>query len=168
MRVVVTFLLLFGVWFLWSGHTETMLLGFGVGSSALVTWLAHRMRILDDESFPLTILPRLVLYVPWVFVQIVKANLAMLGVLSRRDLPIAPQRMMLRLTPRTDLGRAIVANTITITPGTVSLDIHEGTLYVHALTDAAASADEAGELDRRVARLEGSAPPAGSGARQGG
>jgi hypothetical protein len=63
---------------------------------------------------------------------------------------IEPQLLRVRASQRTSVGLAIHANTITITPGTISLDVRDGTILVHALTEAGASQDGSGDIDRKI------------------
>lgn len=155
MRYVGTFLLLFSVWLLWSGHTEPFLLALGVLSCALVTWLSVKMRVVDRESFPYHLAPRLLLYIPWVLWQVVKTNIDVAKIILDPKLPIYSHLIFLEVKQKTEFGRVIHANTITITPGTVTLDVRDGYFVVQALTREAAAADGASDLDDRVARLEG-------------
>jgi hypothetical protein len=77
-------------------------------------------------------------------------------ILSPR-LRIEPQLLRVRASQRTSVGLAIHANTITITPGTISLDVRDGTILVHALTEAGASQDGSGDIDRKISWVEGRA-----------
>ncbi len=155
LRSILTFVLLFVTWLLWSGHTETLLIGLGLGSCALVVWLSWRMGLLDDEGYPWQLGVRLLGYVPWVIYQVVVTNFDAARVILAPSLPIQPHLVKIRVSQKTTLGKVIHANTITITPGTVTLDVRGDTFLIHALTLAAADADSSGMLDKKVTRLEG-------------
>jgi multicomponent Na+:H+ antiporter subunit E len=142
-------------WLLWSGHLEPLILGYGVASCALVLWLALRMRLIDPESAPRHLLGGMLLYVPWLLYEIAKANLHVARVILTPSLPIQPRLMRVRATQRSELGNVIFANSITLTPGTVSLDVRAGSILVHALTDESAAGLADGSMDARVTRLEG-------------
>ncbi len=142
-------------WLLWSWRLDVQLLGFGLLSCALVLWLSLRMRVVDPESEPYHLGYRPLLYVPWLLWQIARANLHVARVILTPGLPIRPRLMRVRTSQQSDLGRAIYANSITLTPGTVSLDVRGGTILVHALTDQSAAGLRTGEMDRRVTWLEG-------------
>ena len=146
---------LYGVWLLWSGHYTPLLMGLGVVSSLLVVWIAHRMDILDQESVPLDIFPRILIYLPWLFWQIFKANLDVARRIINPRLPVSPRVIKVPASQKRDLGRVIYANSITLTPGTLTIDTTGDTITVHALTPEAAEGLQTGEMDRRVARLEG-------------
>ena len=146
---------LFFTWFLWSGHTEPLLLAFGVISVGIVTLLAFRMNVIDEESEPYELGLRPLLYVPWLLWEIAKANLHVARVILTPSLPVHPRLLRIRATQKSNLGRVILANSITLTPGTVTLDVRDGTLLVHALTPRSADGLLSGDMDRRVTWLEG-------------
>lgn len=155
MRNIATFLLLFAVWMLWSGHTEPLLVGLGLASCLLVVLISARMGVLDEDAFAYDLVLRLFAYIPWVMWQVVKTNFDLAKLILSPSLPIQPKLVRIRVSQRTALGQAIHANTITLTPGTVTLDARGGTFLVHALTPDAISPEGAAELDARVTRLEG-------------
>ncbi len=147
----------FVVWLLWSGHYTPLLLTLGAGSCLLVLFLTRRMGLLDEEGVPVHLTPRLLLYIPWLIWAIVRANVDVaLRILSPR-LPIAPRLLRIRPGQRTALGRAIYANSITLTPGTLTCDADGEEFTVHALTQEAADDLESGLMDRKVRHLEGQA-----------
>lgn len=155
MRNIATFILLFAVWMLWSGHTEPLLVGLGLASCLLVVLISAQMRVLDEDAYAYDLVLRLMAYIPWVMWQVVKTNVDVAKLILSPSLPIQPKLVRIRVSQKTALGQAIHANTITLTPGTVTLDARGGTFLVYALTPDAISPDGAAELDARVTRLEG-------------
>ena len=147
--------LLAGVWLLWSGHYGTLLLSLGAVSLALVVWISLRMKIVDEEGAPIRLPLRLVLYIPWLVLEIVKANVDVALRILRPGLPISPCLIRVRAGQRTDVGRVIYANSITLTPGTVSIDTEGDHITVHALTREAAEGVLSGAMDRHVRRVDG-------------
>jgi multicomponent Na+:H+ antiporter subunit E len=147
-------LVLFGTWMLWSGHTEVLLLGLGVMSCVLVAVLSRRMGVLDEEGPRLGVAWRLALYAPWLLWQIVLANVDVARRILDPKLPIAPRLIRVRTQQRSAFGRTVFANSITLTPGTVSVDMEGDHIVVHALTAEAASELQEGAMNRRVADLE--------------
>lgn len=152
-------------WLVTSGRTEPLLLGFMAVSCAIVVLLSHRFKTVDAEGHPIQLLPRAVPFWGWLLVQVLKSNLDVLRILLRPTLRIAPRIVRVPTVQRTDLGRTILANCITLTPGTVTLEVHDEHLVVHALTEAAAQDVLGGEMDRRVAAM---VQPAGAGTAAGG
>ncbi len=106
---------------------------------------------------PTHLLPRLLLYAPWLVWEVVKANIDVARRILTPSLPISPRMIKVKAGQQSDLGRVIYANSITLTPGTVSVDVEDDTILVHALTKEAADGVETGEMDRKVTRLEGGA-----------
>ena len=113
------------------------------------------MGIDDSEGAPLLGL-RPLGYAGWLAVEIVKSNIDVASRILNPGLPIQPQVIRVRSTQKTDLGRVIFANSITLTPGTVSMEIRGDEIIVHALSTDAADFDASGEMNRRVTALEGS------------
>lgn len=146
---------LFGLWLLLSGHYTPLLLGFGVASCALVVLISARMDVVDREGHPIHLGPRALTYWPWLFVEIVKANIDVAKRIVDPKLPISPTMLRVKASQKTEVGRVIYANSITLTPGTVSVELEGDMIEVHALTAEGAASLEEGEMDRRVTAMEG-------------
>lgn len=148
----------FFLWLLLSGYTTVaLLLIFGALSCALVVWISCCMDRADPEEPPLRldISAQIVLYWPWLVWEIIKANIDVTKIILDPKLPISPTMISMQPSQRTDLGRVIYANSITLTPGTVTTYLSGGAIDVHALTQAAADGVLEGDMDRRVTKLEG-------------
>lgn len=138
-----------------SGIYEPLILILGVFSCGLVVVIAMRMDVIDHEAVPVHLTFKVLLYWPWLLWEIVKANIDV----TKRVLglaPISPTMVRIKATQKTELGIVIFANSITLTPGTISIDVHEdGDILVHALSREGTEGLEGGEMDRRVTGLEG-------------
>ncbi len=147
--------LLAAIWLLASGHYSPLMLSFGATSCLLVVALSMRMRIVDEEALPVRMIPRALVYSPWLVKEVLLANLDVARRILSPRASISPR--IVRVTPsqKTDLGRVLYANSITLTPGTVSILVDASAITVHAITREAAESLETGEMDRRVTRLEG-------------
>ncbi|MEM7263175.1 MAG: Na+/H+ antiporter subunit E [Planctomycetota bacterium] len=163
MRTFLLFILLFVFWCLLSGATihpgsdhpvNTQLLIAALVSCSLSVWLVHRMNAIDEEGQPLNVLG-LVTYAPWLAWQIVRANVDIARLVWSPRLKIQPRVIQVPVKLKTPLARATYANSITLTPGTVTIQLENDRYLVHALTDAAAEDLLSGEMERRVLRLEG-------------
>jgi multicomponent Na+:H+ antiporter subunit E len=152
-------IVLAALWFTLSGRTEPMMLALGVVSIVVVVALAGRMDILDAETSGFRRPVSILLYWSWLGAEILKANIAVARAILKIDLDISPQLLKVRPSQRTDYGRAIFANSITLTPGTVTVDVDGSEFTVHALLQS--MADPAGfeAMDRRVTRAA-EPPPA--------
>ncbi len=144
------------IWLLWSGHYTPLLISLGVLSSILVVVLARRMDLVDQEGVLVDIALRLPFYVIWLIWEITKANVEVARRILDPRLPISPRMVRVKADQRHDLSRVIYANSITLTPGTVSVDTEGDVIIVHALTKPAADEVETGSMGRQVKRLEGS------------
>jgi multicomponent Na+:H+ antiporter subunit E len=156
-RHILMLLIMFGVWLLWSGHysfDHMLVLGLGVVSCVFVVYMANRMDIVDEEGHPIHLLFQLLLYIPWLLWAIVKANIDVAKRVLNPSLPISPCMVRIKATQKTDLTRVIFANSITLTPGTVSVELVGDDILVHALTREAAEDVQSGDMDRRVTSLE--------------
>ena len=155
MRFLIVALTCLATWLLLSGHYTPLLVGSGIAVSLLVAWLAQRMGVLDDEGFPVRLLLRSFWYAPWLLWQIVLANIDVAKRILDPKLPISPTMIRVKASQRSDLGRVIYANSITLTPGTLSTRVTGSDIEVHALSREGADDLQQGEMDRRVTRLEG-------------
>ena len=155
MRSFSLFLFLFALWLLLSGFFEPLLLGLGLVSCALVAWIAHRMDVIDHEGHPIHLTWRAPIYWAWLAWEIVKSSIAISRIIIDPKLPIAPRVIKVKASQADELGHVIYANSITLTPGTVSIDVVDHSIVVHALTEETAADLETGDMDRRVTRMEG-------------
>ncbi len=155
-RIVGLWVILFAVWLLLSGHYTPLLIGFGMGSCALVVYIAMRMDVADHEGVPIDWAGRFLLFLPWLLKEILVANVNVAKIILSPSLPISPIMVVFRSTQKTDLGRALYANSITLTPGTISTGVEGDRVEVHALTWKDVGGWEEDEMGRRASRVEGS------------
>ena len=149
------FVLLAVTWALWSGHlTDPLLLALGAVSCVLVTWLSRRMDAHDGSPTDWGVALRALTYLPWLFREILKSNLHVTRLILHPRLPIQPQLVRGPATQKTELGQVIYANSITLTPGTITLDLRDDGVLVHAISDRSAGGITDGVMNRRVARME--------------
>jgi len=147
--------MLSGTWLLLSGHTSPLLLTLGLISVVAVIACTARLGVLDDEGMPVQLLPGLIRYVPWLAGQVIRSNLDVARRIINPKLPISPSVIYVDAKHHTEVGRVTYANSITLTPGTISLDVSDDTIEVHALTENAADDLASGEMARRVQKAEG-------------
>ena len=157
---VLLFSSLAAFWLLLSGYWENpLLLGLGIGSALLVAWLGARMQRAGAKSLNMMLLLRLPSYFWWLALEIVKANLDVVKRIWRPDVyPISPSMDRLAVSQRTPVGRMIYAQSITLTPGTVAIEVAGGEVLIHALTRDALEDLRRGEMDRRVTAVERGSP----------
>ena len=147
--------LLVAAWLLWSGLFKPLLLGLGAFSCLLTIFLARRMGYFDNEVFALRFGPRLIGYWAWLAKEITKSSFEVARIVLDPKLPISPQVFKIKATATHPVDQTMLANSITLTPGTLALDVHNGVILVHSLTKSGADELVTGEMDRRVAELRG-------------
>lgn len=147
-------LLLMGLWCLLSGIFTPLLIGLGVASVVLVVVIALRMDVIDKEAMPLHINFRIVTYWGWLAKEITKANIDVAKLILSPELPISPMIIRVKATQKSDIGQVIHANSITLTPGTVAMDLEGDDIIVHAISRAAAEGTLEGSIDRGVTAIE--------------
>jgi multicomponent Na+:H+ antiporter subunit E len=148
-------LVLFATWLLLSGHLEPLLLGLGAVSCLVVVAIARRMDVVDREGHPLHLTWAGLAYWPWLGLEIVKANWDVARRVVNPSLPISPTLLRVKASQPSELGQVIYANSITLTPGTISVEVGDGTILVHALTREGADSLIEGTMDRRCTRMAG-------------
>ena len=146
--------ILFIFWLLLSGHYTPLLIGLGLGSCGLVVYLAMRMDLVDHEGVPLQLGGRFWVYFPWLMKEIFIANVSVARVILNPKLPISPVVTHFRASQESDLGKTIYANSITLTPGTITTSIQGQDLEIHALTRKDIDGREEDEMDHRVSWVE--------------
>ncbi len=128
----------------------------GAVGCVVVTLLAGHLEIIDDEGVPVEYWLRTALYAPWLAWQVLRANIDVAILVWSPKLRISPRMICLRHRLKTGYGIATYVNSITLTPGTVTVDEDEDELLVHALTVEAAEGLLTGEMHERILRVEGS------------
>lgn len=142
-------------WLLLSGMFAPFMLAAGVGSALFVVAIAHRMNMVDHEGYPIQLAWGAILsYWPWLAIEIVKSAWDVTRQILHPDLPISPTLVEFVPAQQTDLGLVIHANSITLTPGTITVEAEPGRFLVHALTRTGAQDLAGSEMDRRCAALE--------------
>jgi multicomponent Na+:H+ antiporter subunit E len=148
-----TFLFVF--WLVLSGHYTPMLVIAGFVCSLLCAMAAVRMRTLDAEGHPVELFRGAITYFPWLVWEVVKSAWAVTRILLHPRLPVSPTLTVVTASQRTAAGIATYANSITLTPGTITMAVRGNELTVHALVTDSAIDLEGGGMDSRVSEFEG-------------
>jgi multicomponent Na+:H+ antiporter subunit E len=157
MRYVTLPIFLFAFWLALSGHYTPLLIGIGAVSSIACGYAAIRLGIVDREGQPIEMLRGAVTYWPWLVREIVLSAWGVSKVVLNPKMPISPTMTVVRASQRTQAGIATYANSITLTPGTVTVGVRDNNLTVHALLKDGALDLEAGRMDARVTQFESAA-----------
>ena len=156
MRFVLTVLIMFLFWIFLSGEFSFILLLSGIISSLLVSYISHDLLIGNGDmklGFIRTI--RFIKFLPWLLWQIVLANIDLAIRTLHPKMPINPMLINFKNNLKTDLGMVILANSITLTPGTVTIDVNENDFFIHVISEKAAQSLISGEMQARVKKIEG-------------
>ncbi len=138
-------------WLTLSGYFIPMILTFGVISIAIVVWMCRRMGILDGETVPYLSILQTLSYFVWLFVEIVKANMQVVKAVLSPDLEVSPTLVKIPLNTDVDIAETMFANSITLTPGTVSVDMQPDYILVHALLEEMSAPEDFTEMEKRAA-----------------
>ena len=150
------FAALYLFWILLSGIFTPFLLAAGVASALFVAWITHRMELVDREGHPFHLTWAAARYWPWLIKEILKSAIDVSRVILDPRRPATPTVVRFRPRQKTVVGLVTHANSITLTPGTLSIEVGQEEFMVHGLTRESASAAVDSEMDRRVERFEGS------------
>ena len=151
------------IWLAWSGiYTDDegnpafLILSFGVVSVGLTVWVSHGLGVVDDEGQPIAWGIAPVGYLAWLLKEIIVANMDVIKRIVQPSLPISPTWVKVPAKQNSRLGRAVFANSVTLTPGTVSIDVGEEYIWVHAISKEGAESlvDDGGIMGQKVCKLE--------------
>ena len=153
-KILSTFVFCMLVWIAvtWAFDPASLVLG-----ALLSAAIAYAIRNVELEEAPLLLMPvRLVwalLYVPVLLAYVIRANLDVAWRVLHPRLPIRPGIVRARTTLKSTGARVLLANSITLTPGTLSVDLVDDLLYVHRIH--VPEDDPDGATERSMARFEG-------------
>ena len=152
-KALLLFVFYFVIWLLLSGHYDPLLLTLGILSCITCLYVTWKAKFIDEEGLPLHLLMRLPIYTLWLFKEIIKANIdtAKIIILNNPD----PQNFRVKSSQKTEAGKVTYANSITLTPGTVTTVLDGDILEVHALSSDMADDVKSGVMDKKVSWLEG-------------
>ena len=153
MKSVVLFLILFSLWLLMSGHYSVLIVSLGIISCAFCVYIAKRGKLIDDEGLPIFFIPRLLNYLIWLFKEILKSNISTAKVIINGK--VEPETFTVKTSQVTDVAKVTYANSITLTPGTVTTKIEKDVFEVHALNSDFGNDVRTNEMDKKVTWLEG-------------
>jgi len=153
MRYIRSALVIAAIWLLLSGHYTTLILSLGVLSVLAVTWFVWRMDRVDGELGVLPMRPRLLNYLLWLMWQVVLSNIDVVRRIWDPTLPIRPTWQRLDIKVTSPLAKMLYANSITLTPGTLTTDVREDHFMVHSLTSEGIDELRKGKMEKQIQRL---------------
>lgn len=155
MSFLLTALIMFAFWILLSGEFTLTLLISGVVSSLFVAYLSHDLLIGKGKNIPQYTMNvgRFLIYLPWLLWQIILANIDLVYRTLHPKMPIEPMIIRFKNNFKTEIGMATLANSITLTPGTVTIDVGKDEFIVHAIAKGPAEDLLSGNMEERVKRI---------------
>ena len=141
------------VWLLLSGHYSALILSFGAVSLLIVIWFMWRMDRVDESLGVLPMRPRMLYYLLWLMWQVVLSNIDLVRRIWDPALPIRPTWQRLDIKVTSSLAKTLYANSITLTPGTLTTDVREDHFMVHSLSPDGIDELRKGEMERKIQRL---------------
>ena len=156
------FVVLFGFWMVLSGRTETKFVVYGLITAIVTTWVTYPLKMVPNKDgskryfvFGVSI-PKFIMYFFWLMWQLILANIDVLLATTAQELDIDPKVVRFYFRADNPMASVILANSITLTPGTVTINVTDDGLYeIHALTKGAAAGVLDGSMQKKVADLYG-------------
>lgn len=153
MRYIRSSLFVAVVWLLLSGHYTALILSFGAVSVLIVVWFMWRMERIDEKLDVLPMRPRMLYYLLWLMWQVVLSNIDLVRRIWDPDLPIRPTWQRLDTKVTSSLAKTLYANSITLTPGTLTTDVREDHFMVHSLSPDGIEDLRKGGMEEQIQRL---------------
>ena len=153
---ILTFFILFALWIAFSGRFDLFHIVLGILSCTIVIALSGDMMFTKRRPRGLLLgWFRWMGYIPWLLYQIFLANLQVMYIVfhPRMNDLINPRMIAFDTHLKSDFSRWTFANSITLTPGTITVNATAlGRFTVHCITDASGEALP-GKMEQRIARL---------------
>ena len=148
---IIYFIILFVLWLVLSGYLKTLLLFFGLVSVLFVMWMSYRANALEEDSLPIKLILKLPFYWLWLFKEIFKSGITTTVLIWNGK--FAPELIKIKASQKSTTGIANYANAITLTPGTVTIEVDKDTFLVHALSKNLSDDLKSGEMDKLITDL---------------
>ncbi len=149
---IVYFIILFVLWLVLSGYLKTLLLFFGLVSVLFVIWMSYRANALEEDSLPIKLILKLPFYWLWLFKEIFKSGIITTALIWNGK--FVPQLFRIKASQKSTTGIANYANAITLTPGTVTIEVEKKTLLVHALNKKLSEDLQSEDMDKVITGLD--------------
>ena len=147
-------LLLIIFWLLNSGLFKPLIFILGAFSVVLVLFISSRMKVIDEESQLLHLTKNIPAYYAWLLKELVMSNIKVVSTIWQGHLLLQPALTTIKMDHLSDMGKVIYANSISLTPGTVTTDVTENSITVHALDKSSITDIQSGAMEARVRKLD--------------
>ena len=164
------FVLLFAFWLILSGHYQAKYIIIGAAAAAVVTWFTndlfhsalHRGEFREIRTRLILLqLWRFIAYLPWLLSRIIMANVQVAYLVLHPKMPIDPGLLVFRTRMKKGISQVTLANSITLTPGTITVSMEDGQYVIHTLKRPLAGELEDATMQNKVGTvyLEEKEPP---------
>lgn len=155
MRTILSALALFGLWLLMSGVYKTLIIGLGAASAIFAVYMVRRMDRVDQDHLKVPLKPfRFITYAVWLVWEVVKSNVTLTKLILAPDLNLRQHIFRVPNTQKSELAEVIFANSITLTPGTITVEAEGDAFWVHAVSYDESDHEALADMDRRVTSFE--------------
>tara|TARA_Y100000590_G_scaffold467150_1_gene645010 strand:+ start:13943 stop:14443 length:501 start_codon:yes stop_codon:yes gene_type:complete len=155
--ITIHFFLLFLFWYLLSGKNNLLLIAIGLLSVGSIIGYLSKINLIDEESLPLYLIPKVFTYWFWLYKEILLSSIYVAKLIIAPKLEISPQYFKIKSNQKTSMGFNIYANSITMTPGTISVIINntKKEINVHSITIDTKDSLKKGNMDKKIKNLMG-------------
>ena len=155
--VTLQIILLFLFWYLLSGKNVILLLVVGALCSLFIVLYLYKITMIDDESLPIKILPKAIYYWLWLYKEMIFSSVYISKIILSPRMDISPQYFKIKSKQKSTMGFNIYANSITLTPGTISVIINNSNkeIDVHSISKDTKASLIKSEMDHKIKKLMG-------------
>lgn len=155
--VTLQIILLFLFWYLLSGKNVILLLVVGALCSLFIVLYLYKITMIDDESLPIRILPKAIYYWLWLYKEMIFSSVYISKIILSPRMGISPQYFKIKSKQKSTMGFNIYANSITLTPGTISVIINNSNkeIDVHSISKDTKASLLKSEMDHKIKKLMG-------------
>ncbi len=152
MRSVATFIILFVFWMVMAGRFDLLHIILGIISSLIVTVISGDLLFKESREGRGKEAIRFIMYIPWLIYQIILANwqVARLALSPRMSELFDPQFIKIKVNLKSDIAKVTFANSITLTPGTITAGIKDNEFLIHALWQPAVDDLLSQEMEKKI------------------
>ncbi len=152
---VILFIILFITWVVLSGYFGSFFLISGAVSCLIALYYAKKMDVIDNNSYPIYLSPKIMTYFFWLAKEILKSSIDVSVRVWQPKPKISPMLAWVKSSQKNDVGKVAYANSITLTPGTVCIEVCGDELCVHALNESGVEDLKSGYMDNKVTKVTG-------------
>jgi len=154
MKFILTFIALLIFWFMLSGHFSVIIVTSAVIYALIAAYFTHDYFIEKISFAGIKRIFKFIAYLPWLFWEIIMANLQVAYIVLSPKMPISPELVETETDLKTDYGKTALGNSITLTPGTVTIEIENSKILVHAITKEHAQDIRNKDIEKKILRIE--------------